>query len=62
MLRGIGGRESDFARQRVDGAFALGEQFEDFEPVRAGERLADPGELAVETVLELAVGRGRLVK
>jgi hypothetical protein len=56
MLGGIGQRQADFGGQRIDGAFALGEQFEDFESMRVGERFADSGELAVEAVLEVSVG------
>ena len=55
VLRGVGEREADFGRERVHRALALGEQLEHFQPVGAGERLADAGELAVEAVLEVAV-------
>src|SRR5438477_505247 len=58
MLRRIGQRDPDLVGQRLDAALALGEQLEQLEPVRAGQRLPDTGELSVEAVLEEAVRVG----
>src|SRR5437667_11964089 len=55
MLRGIGERKTHFGRQGVNGPFPLSEQLQNLEAMRTGERLADAGELPVQTVLELAV-------
>ena len=57
VLRCVGDGEPDLAGQRLDGPIPLRQEFEKLEPMRAGERLADAGELAVEAVLEDAVGR-----
>src|SRR6266542_2035530 len=43
----------------LDGAFALAQQVQDLQPLGGGHRLADPGELVVEPVLDLAPGRLR---
>ena len=58
VLRGVRHRDPGLARQRVDGALTLGEQLEDLQAVRAGERLPDAGELAVEAILEGAMRGG----
>ena len=55
MLRRVRERESQLLRQGVDGPLPLREQLEHLEPLRAREGLADPGELPVEAVLEVAV-------
>ena len=51
MLRGVGGREPDFAGQRLDRAFALGEQFENLEPVRDSTALCRCGRTARRDLL-----------
>src|SRR5205823_5217508 len=58
VLRRVGQRQLDLGRERVDGAFSLSEQLQQFETMRAGERLADTGELAVEAIFEITMGVG----
>jgi hypothetical protein len=58
MLRRIRQRQADLAGERINRAFALSQQLQYLDPVRAGERFAEPGELAVEAIFELAVGIG----
>ena len=55
MLRGVRERHAHLGRERVDRALALSQELQDFESVGARHRLADPGELAVEAVLEIAM-------
>src|SRR5581483_6933173 len=55
MGRGVGQAEGGFAGELLDAALALGEQVEQLEPMRAGERLADDGEFAEEPILERAI-------
>ena len=52
MLRGVRGREADFACQGLDRAFALGEQFENLEAGGTRQPFADAGVEPVETFLE----------
>ena len=52
MLRGIRGRETDFAGQRLDGPFALGEQLENLEAGRTRQPFADARVELVETFFE----------
>jgi hypothetical protein len=40
----------DLVGDVLDGALALGEEVEQLEPLRAGEGVADPGEVGVELV------------
>jgi hypothetical protein len=54
VLGGVRLGQAEFLGQRVHRALALGQKFEDFEPMGAGERLADPGVLPVQAVLEAA--------
>ena len=61
VLRGIGEGESRLGGERVDGAFRLGEQFQEFQSVWIAERFADSGELAVQAILEVTV-RGHMLK
>ena len=56
VLRGVGDREADLDRERLDGALALREELQNLEAVRARQRLPDAGELAVEAILEGAMG------
>ena len=55
MLRCVGERQANLAREGLDGALALGQKFKDLEPVRARERLPDAGELTVQPILEFTV-------
>ena len=55
VLRRVGERESDFRGQRLDGSLALSQELEHLDPVRAANRLSDPGELRVQAILELAM-------
>src|SRR5690606_28293195 len=45
--------------QGLDGTRALAEQVEQLEPAGAGDRLADPGELLEDSVLEATIGARR---
>ena len=58
VLRCVGERQADLARERLDGAFSLGEQLQELEAVRARERLPDAGELRVQPILELTMTMG----
>ena len=58
MLRCIGERQANLAREGLDGTLSLGQQLQEFEPVRARERLPDAGELPVQLILELTVAMG----
>jgi len=57
----MGGSESDRDLgphgQGIDAPLPLGEQVDDLDPARAGESLADAGELLVESVLRIAIER-----
>jgi hypothetical protein len=55
MLRGIGERKVHLRRQGFDRAFALRQELEDFESMRARQGFADTGKLSVQAVLELSV-------
>ena len=44
MLRRVGDRQSDALGQRFDASLALGEQFQNLQPVAVAERLGDLGE------------------
>jgi hypothetical protein len=55
MLRCVGERQADLAREGLNGTLSLGQKFQDLEAVRARERLPDAGELPVQPILELAV-------
>ena len=55
MLRCVGERQADLAREGLDRALSLGQQFQKLEAVRARERFTDTGELPVQPVLELPV-------
>ena len=44
VLRGVGDRDPGEGGELVDAALALGEELEELEPGRAGERGPDPGE------------------
>ncbi len=55
VLRGVGERQACLPGERIDGTLALRQQLEELEAVRAGEALADAGELSVEAVFEGAV-------
>jgi hypothetical protein len=55
VLRGVGDGESGLGSERINGALGLGEKFQEFQSVWIAERLADSGELAVETIFEVAV-------
>ena len=52
VLRGIGDRQSGNPGQRIHAALALGEEFEQLEPVGAGERLADARKLGEQRLFE----------
>jgi hypothetical protein len=56
MLGGARDRQTHFGGERVDGALGLREQLQHFEPMWAGERFPETGELAVQALLELAMG------
>src|SRR5262245_557695 len=58
MLRDIGNRYAQLARQGVYRALALGEELEHFEAMRAAQCLAHAGELGVQAALERAMGVG----
>ncbi len=51
VLGGVGDGEAAEAGEVLDGAFALGEEVEDFEACGVGEGLADAGELGEEGLL-----------
>jgi hypothetical protein len=55
MLRGVREREPQLGRQGINRPLPLREQLQNLEPVGTGERLADAGELPVETVFEAAM-------
>ena len=55
MLRCVGERQTDLAREGLNGALSLSQKFQDLEAVRARERLPDAGELPVQPILELTV-------
>src|SRR5262245_26712705 len=55
MLRNARNGNPQLLRQRVDGALGLSQQFEELEPMRAGERLSNSRELRVQPVLEFAM-------
>ena len=57
MLRGIGNGQSRFGRERVDRAFRLGQELEEFQPVWTPQRFADSAELTVQAILEISVRR-----
>ena len=52
MMRGVGETLARPLGQHVDRAWSLTEQIEELQPGRARERLADPGELLVMTLLK----------
>jgi len=54
---GVGHLHAGGGRQLLDGALSLGEQVQQFQPHRVGERLADPGELLVHGRLARALVR-----
>src|ERR1700693_4379636 len=56
VLGSVCHRQGAVAGKRVDRTFTLGQQLEELESMRAHERLSDSGELAVEPVLEGAMG------
>ena len=58
VLRCIRQRQADLGGERINRAFALSQQLQYLDPVRAGERFAEPGELPVEAIFEYAVGIG----
>src|SRR5262249_47344763 len=55
----VGDRQAGLAGEGIDAAWCLSEQIQQLEPLLAGERRADAGELAVDPVLELAMGHRR---
>src|SRR5262249_52464240 len=55
VLRGVGDRERGLLRQVLDRALTLRKQVKQFQPLRAGERLPNAGELRVELVFELTM-------
>ena len=56
MLGRVRGRQSGLRGKLLDGALALGEEFEEFEAASAGERFSGQRELLEEGVLEGALG------
>jgi hypothetical protein len=58
VLRRVGHGERRHAGQLLHRARALAEEVEQFQPFGTGQRVADPSELLVRGVLELAGGRG----
>jgi hypothetical protein len=54
MLGGVGYRQSGYLCQFVDAAFALGNIFQQFQPVSITQRLAYAGELGEYIVFEVA--------
>jgi sigma-54 dependent transcriptional regulator, acetoin dehydrogenase operon transcriptional activator AcoR len=57
MLRRVRQRESRLRRQRLHGALALREQFQQLQPMRITDRLADTTELRVEAICEVPMRR-----
>jgi len=53
VLRRVRQGKTDFRRERIHRPLSLRQEIQHLEAVRAGQRLAQPGELAVEAVLEL---------
>ena len=58
VLRRVADRDAGEAGQHLDGAWPLGKQVEQLQPLRGRGRLADPGDLLVDLVLELPLGPG----
>ena len=56
MRAGVLDRHLDLPGDILDGALTLGEEVEQLEPFRAGERVADPRELRVQLVFVLSFG------
>jgi hypothetical protein len=56
VLRCVGEREPGLLGQRIDGAFALRQKLQELQPMGARKTLSDARELAVEPVLEGAMG------
>jgi hypothetical protein len=59
MARGIRGREAGVRSEQLHGFLALGEQLQDLQAVRGGQRVADTGELVEQ--LSLSGGGGHRV-
>lgn len=52
VLRGVGDAKRNLASDILDTPLTLGEEIDDFEAVRAGDRFPDPGELVEKWILE----------
>jgi hypothetical protein len=50
VVRGVGNGKASLTGERLHGVLPLGEDFEQFQSPRTGNRLSDPGKLGVEKV------------